>query len=339
MNSKLLKYTKQGIYCPQADVYIDPAGKVDKAIITHAHSDHARRGPEHFLAHPVTAALMRHRLGSRINIQETEYGREIVHNGIKISLHPAGHVPGSAQVRIEGCGETAVISGDYKTENDGFSVPFEPLKCDLFVTESTFALPIYKWEQQEKIYDKINQWWQRNKNAGIVSVICGYSIGKAQRIIKHLDASIGNIYAHTVIEDVNRILRSRGFTLPVTKEVNESTAYEELRGNIIIAPPSYVNSVVPGRIGKYSIGFASGWFKTRKAWGRQSCDAGFILSDHADWDGLNEAIKLTQAERVYVTHGFTAQFVKWLRSNEIKAFELNKSELNKNELNKNEMSL
>ncbi|MBL8016033.1 MAG: DNA ligase-associated DEXH box helicase, partial [Ignavibacteria bacterium] len=159
MNSKLLKYTKQGLYCPQADIYIDPAGKVDKAIITHAHSDHARRGPDHFLAHPVTSALMRHRLGSRINIQETEYGTEILLNGIRISLHPAGHVPGSAQVRIEGCGEIAVISGDYKTENDGFSVPFDPLKCDLFVTESTFALPIYKWEPQEKVYDKINQWW------------------------------------------------------------------------------------------------------------------------------------------------------------------------------------
>jgi len=180
MKSKLLKLTRQGIYCPQADLYIDPVGKTQKAVITHAHSDHARRGSENYLAHPITSQLMKHRLGSKINVQSLSYGSVVNINGIKISLYPAGHVPGSAQVKLEGCGEIAVVSGDYKTENDGLSASFEPVRCNVFVTESTFALPIYKWEPQEVIYKRINDWWLRNKTAGIVSVVCGYSIGKAQ---------------------------------------------------------------------------------------------------------------------------------------------------------------
>ena len=175
MKSKLLKFTKLGLYCPKADLYIDPAGKTDKAVITHAHSDHARRGSAHYLAHPITASLMLHRLGSKINVQGLEYGKIIHINGVKISLHPAGHVPGSSQVRLEGSGEIAVISGDYKTENDSISTPFEPVKCNLFVTESTFALPIYKWEQQEIIYRQINSWWARNKSH-LVHQVCDHCV-------------------------------------------------------------------------------------------------------------------------------------------------------------------
>jgi len=322
LNSKLLKYTKKGLYCSQADIYIDPAGKTNRAIITHAHSDHARRGSDSYLAHPVTALLMRHRLGSKINVQELEYGRKVNINGISISLHPAGHVPGSAQVRLEGCGEIAVISGDYKLENDRLSTPFEPVKCDVFVTETTFALPIYKWEPQEIIYKKINDWWLRNKKNGIVSVIGGYSLGKAQRILKHLDTSTGKIFTHPVIEDVNEILRDSKFGLPETHRLNENTAYKELKGNIVIGPPSFTGGGSIKDTGKYSIGYASGWLKTRKAWGWQSIDIGFALSDHCDWDGLNMAVKLTGAEKVFATHGFTKQYVKWLRENEISAYEL-----------------
>jgi len=322
MISKLLQYTKEGIYCPQADLFIDPSGKANRAVITHAHSDHARRGSDSYLAHPVTALLMKHRLGSKINVQGLEYGKKININGINISLHPAGHVPGSAQVRLEGCGEIAVISGDYKTENDSLSTPFEPVICDVFVTETTFALPIYKWEPQEVIYKRINDWWLRNKNAGIVSVLCGYSIGKAQRIIKHLDISIGKIYTHTVIEDVNEILRNCKISLPKTHRLNENTSNKELLGNIVIAPPSFTGGGWLGGIEKYSVGYASGWLKTRKAWGRQSIDIGLPLSDHADWDGLNKTVKDTGAGVVYATHGFTNQFVKFLRAENIDAFEL-----------------
>ena len=322
MKSKLLKLTRQGIYCPQADLYIDPVGKTQKAVITHAHSDHARRGSENYLAHPITSQLMKHRLGSKINVQSLSYGSVVNINGIKISLYPSGHVPGSAQVKLEGCGEIAVVSGDYKTENDGLSASFEPVRCNVFVTESTFALPIYKWEPQEVIYKRINDWWLRNKTAGIVSVVCGYSIGKAQRMIKHLDTSIGKIYTHSVIEDVNEILRNCKMSLPKTHRLNENTSYKELLGNIVIAPPSFTGSGWLNGIGKYSVGYASGWLKTRKAWGRQSIDIGFPLSDHADWDGLNKSVKDTGAEVVYATHGFTNQFVKFLRAGSIDAFEL-----------------
>jgi putative mRNA 3-end processing factor len=322
LKSNLLKYTKKGLYCPHADIYIDPWGNVDKAVITHAHSDHARRGSENYLAHPVTSQLMKHRLGSKINVQDLEYGCKVTVNGIKLSLYPAGHVPGSAQVKLEGCGEVAVVSGDYKTENDGLSAPFEPVKCNVFVTESTFALPIYKWEPQEVIYKRINDWWRRNKAAGIVSVLYGYSIGKTQRIIKHLNSSIGKIYTHPVIEDVNEILRTCKINLPKTHRLNEKTSSKELNGNIVIAPPSFTGTGWLGGICKYSVGYASGWLKTRKAWGRQSIDIGFSLSDHADWDGLNKTVKETGAEVVYATHGFTSQFVKFLRAGNIDAFEL-----------------
>ena len=327
MKSKLLKFTKLGLYCPCADLYIDPAGKTDKAVITHAHSDHARRGSAHYLAHPVTAELIKHRLGSKINVQGLDYSKVININGVKISLHPAGHVPGSSQVRLEGSGEIAVISGDYKTENDSLSTPFEPVKCNLFVTESTFALPVYKWEEQETIYKQINNWWARNSSAGIVSILCGYSIGKAQRIIKHLDTTLGKIYTHSVIEDVNDILRRCNLNLPRTYRINENASYDELKGNIVIAPPSFTNREWLSNIRKYSIGYASGWFKTRRAWGRQSVDIGFVLSDHSDWDGLNRSVLDTEAEIVYATHGFTGQFVKYLRENNIDAYELNNPEV------------
>jgi putative mRNA 3-end processing factor len=324
--SKLLKYTKQGLYCPQADLFIDPSGKAEKAVITHAHSDHARRGSKFYLAHPVTSALIKHRLGKNINTQDLNYGDIININGIKVSLHPAGHVPGSSQVRLEGNGEIAVVSGDYKIENDGLSEPFEPVKCDVFVTESTFALPIYQWEKQEIIYDRINQWWNRNKRNDIITVIGGYSIGKAQRITSHLDTSIGKIYAHRVIEDVNNILRANSLKLPETFVIDENTSYEELIGNLIIAPPSFTPGSLIGKKEMYSVGYASGWLKTNKAWGRQSIDIGFALSDHADWPGLNIAIKSTGAEKIYVTHGFTKQFVKWLNDNGQNAYELNESD-------------
>ena len=325
MRSKLLKYTKQGIYCPRADLYIDPSGKADKAVITHAHSDHARRGAKHYLAHPVTSALIKHRLGKNIFTQELDYGETLNINGIKLSLHPAGHVPGSSQVRLEGNGEIAVVSGDYKIEYDGLSDAFEPVKCDLFVTESTFALPIYQWEPQQLIYNRINDWWNRNKRNGLVTVIGGYSIGKAQRIISHLDTSIGKIFAHKVVEDVNKILKLNGYKLPETILADENTPYEELKGNLIIAPPSFIPGSLLGKRELYSVGYASGWLKTNRAWGRQSIDIGFALSDHADWDGLNNAVKSTCAEKIYVTHGFTKQFVKWLMDKDIEAYELNEN--------------
>lgn len=322
MNSKLLKYTKQGIYCPPADIYIDPWGKVDKAVITHGHSDHARRGAKKYLAHRITVPIIKHRLGSDINAKSAEFGEVITINGVRLSLVPAGHIPGSAQVRLEHKGEVAVVSGDYKIENDGFSDAFEPVKCNTFVTESTFGLPIYKWKPQKEIAADINNWWKANRQKGFASVLCGYSLGKAQRIIHMLDSRIGKIYTHGAVQSVNELLKKAGMQLPETELVTKENSKNDFSGAIIIAPPSASGSPWLNKFEPYSLGYASGWMNVRGARRWQAIDIGFALSDHADWPGLNEAIKLTGAESVYVTHGFTSVFVRWLKEKGIDAHEL-----------------
>lgn len=322
MRSKLLKYTKKGLYCPQADIYIDPWGNVDKAVITHAHSDHARRCAKSFIAQNISVPVIKQRLGSDININGIAYGKTFTINGVKVSLHPAGHIPGSAQVRLEHKGEIAVISGDYKTVDDGLTDAFEPVKCHTFVTESTFGLPIYKWKPQQEIYDDINNWWRRNKAKGKTTVICGYSLGKAQRILYHLDPSIGKIFTHRAIENVNEAFRKQGLKIPETTVITKEHTKNDFPGNLVIAPSSAAGTPWINKFEPYSIGNASGWMAVRGAKRWQAIDMGFALSDHADWTGLNSAIKETGAETIYVTHGFTAVFVKWLREKGYDAHEL-----------------
>ncbi len=328
--TKLLKFTYKGIYCPEADIYIDPEKAVDRAVITHAHSDHARYGHKQYLAHKISVPLLKHRLGSKINIQGVEYGEVITHNGVKISLHPAGHIPGSAQVRLEYKGETAVISGDYKLEDDGLTTPFEPVKCNTFITESTFASPVYKWKPQAQIFDEINKWWKQNKEDGITSILFGYSLGKAQRMLYNVDRSIGNIFAHGTITDINKILNESGFNLPVVENPAEYT--ETLRGSLIIAPSSIRKTGLMQSIGEYSTAFASGWMAASRGFYIKGINRGFALSDHADWDGLCEAVKLTGAEEIYVNHGFSRAFVIWLRKNGYNAYEAYTKPPNKNQL-------
>ncbi|MEO8512424.1 MAG: ligase-associated DNA damage response exonuclease [Ignavibacteria bacterium] len=322
MKTGLLKYTKKGLYCPQADIYIDPWGNVDKAVITHAHSDHARRCAKSFIAHFLSVPIMKQRLGSDINVKGIDYRKVININGVKVSLHPAGHIPGSAQVRLEHKGEITVISGDYKVVDDGLSEAFEPVKCHTFVTESTFGLPIYKWKPQQEIYDDINNWWRRNKAKRKTTVICGYSLGKAQRILYHLDPSIGKIFTHGAIENVNRVFREQGLQIPLTTLVTKEHTKKDFPGNLVIAPSSAAGNGWLNKFEPYSIGNASGWMNVRGAKRWQAIDMGFALSDHADWTGLNSAIKETGAETIYVTHGFTAVFVKWLREKGYDAHEL-----------------
>jgi putative mRNA 3-end processing factor len=322
LKSNILKYTKQGLYCPQADVYIDPWGKVDKAVITHGHSDHARLGPKKYLAHRITVPIIKQRLGSGINVKAVEYGEVLSVNGVKISLHPAGHIPGSAQVRMEHKGEVAVVSGDYKLVNDGFTTPFEVVKCNTFVTESTFGLPIYKWKSQKELSLDINKWWKRNKEKGFASVLCGYSLGKAQRIIYNLDKKIGKIFTHGAVQRVNELLINEGMPLPKTELVTKETPKTKFAGAMIIAPPSAMGTPWLNKFDPYSLGYASGWMNVRGAKRWQAIDIGFPVSDHADWPDLNEAIKQTGAETVYVTHGFTAVFVRWLREQGMDAYEL-----------------
>jgi len=175
----LITFTHTGMYCAAADVYIDPWRPVDRCIITHAHSDHARTGMGHYLCHEHSVHLLRHRLGADISVEGIPYGEVRNINGVQFSLHPAGHVIGSAQVRVEHKGEVWTISGDYKTEDDGFTPPFEVVRCHTFITECTFGLPVYTWEPQRSIFDEINAWWRTNAAEGVATVISAYSLGKA----------------------------------------------------------------------------------------------------------------------------------------------------------------
>ncbi|CAN7178794.1 ligase-associated DNA damage response exonuclease [Pseudoduganella sp. LjRoot289] len=311
--SDMVIVRKEGLYCVPGDFYIDPWRPVPRAVITHAHSDHARAGHGHYLAAAPGVNILKSRLGD-IAIQGLDYGTQVEHNGVRISLHPAGHVLGSAQVRMEHRGEVWVASGDYKVEPDATCAPFEPVRCDTFITESTFGLPIYRWQPQQEIFDDINAWWRRNAEQGRPSVLLGYSFGKAQRMLSGLDPAIGTIICHGAVEPLNRVYRAAGVALPATRMVGE-VDQAGIRRSLVLAPPSAAGSPWIRRFGDYSDAFASGWMLLRGARRRRGVDRGFVLSDHADWPGLMSAILATGAQRVIVTHGAIAAMVRWLCQN------------------------
>ncbi|MBQ5946661.1 ligase-associated DNA damage response exonuclease [Massilia sp. ST3] len=308
---------REGLYCVPGQFYIDPWRPVDRAVITHAHGDHARYGHGHYLAAASGVGVLRSRLGD-ITVDGLEYGERITHNGVTISLHPAGHVLGSAQVRMECGGEVWVASGDYKVGPDPTCAPFEPVRCDTFITESTFGLPIYRWETEETIMDEINRWWRKNADEGRCSVVFAYAFGKAQRILAGLDPSIGPIVCHGAVEPLNKVYRAEGVDLPPTLMVSEVDK-AALRRALVVAPPSASGSPWMKRFGDYSDAFASGWMLLRGARRRRGVDRGFVLSDHADWPGLMSAIKATEAEQVIVTHGSIPTMVRWLCQNGLDA--------------------
>jgi len=308
---------KEGLYCVPGDFYIDPWRPVPRAVITHAHGDHARVGHGHYLAAAPGIGVLKSRLGD-ITVDAMAYGQSVTHNGVKISLHPAGHVLGSAQVRMEVGGEVWVASGDYKVEPDKTCAPFEPVRCDTFITESTFGLPIYRWQPEAELMAEINAWWRKNADEGRCSVVFAYSFGKAQRILAGLDASIGTIVCHGSVEPLNRAYRAEGVDIPPTVLVTE-VEKALLRRAMVIAPPSASGSTWMKRFGDYSDAFASGWMLLRGARRRRGVDRGFVLSDHADWPGLMSAIKATEAERVIVTHGSIPTLVRWLNQNGLEA--------------------
>ncbi len=309
----LLEFTDRGIFCKKGDFHIDPWKPVDSALITHAHADHSRWGMKKYLAHEKSLPIMRHRLGD-ISLSGVAYHESISINGVTVSFHPAGHIPGSAQIRVESKGEVWVVSGDYKLSNDGISTPFSPVKCHTMITESTFGLPVFKWRKQQEIISDINAWWKENKEAGLASVILGYSLGKAQRILCSVDSSIGPILLHGAIHNSNLALTESGLQFPQTDLITSDTPKENYPGSLIIAPPSALGSAWMKKLKPYKVGTASGWMALRGARRRRNVDKGFILSDHADWDELNTAIEASEAERVYVTHGYSNIFANWLQS-------------------------
>lgn len=309
----MIEFTPNGLFCPRAQVYIDPWKPVRKAVITHAHSDHAYPGHSLYLSTRETVPLLKHRLGSHIKTQGLEYNESITLNGVRISFHPAGHIYGSAQIRLEYKGEIWVISGDYKTENDGISQPIEVVKCHTFITESTFGLPAFQWKPQEQIYDEINGWWRDNAQKGIVSIISAYSLGKAQRIINNLDGSIGPVYTHGAIENTHEVFRREGVTIPRGLQVTDDQKPDRFQNALVIAPPSAMGSAWTKRFGAYDEAVASGWMAVRGIKRRRNVGRGFVLSDHADWQGLNNVIRETGASRILVTHGFSDIFSRWLQ--------------------------
>ena len=302
----------EGLYCPPGNFYIDPWRPVDRAVITHGHSDHARPGNGHYLTMALGEPILRKRLGTDISLDILAYGETINHHGVTLSLHPAGHVLGSAQVRLEYQGEVWVASGDYKLDDDGTCAPFEPVRCHTFITESTFGLPIYRWIPQEELFADINAWWQANAVTQRTSVLFCYALGKAQRLLSGLDPNIGPIGAHGAMAPLNQIYREAGVHLPSTHSAAEVTDVEQLRRSMVLAPPSAQGTPWMKRFGDYADGFASGWMHLRGTRRRRGVDRGFVMSDHADWPGLQQAITATGAQRVFVTHGQVEVMVRWL---------------------------
>lgn len=311
----MITFDNCGIYCAQAGVYIDPWKPVDKAIITHAHSDHARMGMGAYLAHEHAVPVMRFRLGADINVQPLTYGEQVVMNGVRISLHPAGHIWGSAQVRLEYKGEVWVVSGDYKLQHDGISTPFEAVTCHSFITESTFGLPIYNFPPVEEVHKDINEWWRKNREEDKNSVIVAYALGKAQRVLQHLDTSIGNIYTHGAVDNINKLYNDTIGPLAATQRIDNTVNRKDIKGAMIIAPPSALDTPWMRTMQPYKLGICSGWMQLRGTRRRRGADRGFIMSDHADWNQLNTAVKATGAENVYVTHGYKSLYAKWLQTN------------------------
>lgn len=316
----LITFTNKGIYCKQGDFYIDPWRPVNLAVTTHGHADHVKWGNKAYLCHELTKPILQHRIGE-LNIQTLPYRKEININGVKLSLYPAGHVIGSAQIRLEYKGEVCVISGDYKIEYDGVSTAFEPVKCHTFVSESTFGLPIYKWQPQEDIFNKIRNWISSNRDKNQTTVLVAYSLGKAQRLMAGL-AGYGDIYVHRSIANLNDAFSKAGVSLPDAIPITDEISKEILQKGIVIVPPVMADGKWIKSLTHAATGICSGWMQVRAGRRWRSADAGFALSDHADWPGLLTAIKATEAEKVFVTHGYTAIFSKYLNEIGIEAEEV-----------------
>ncbi|HEY0732881.1 MAG TPA: ligase-associated DNA damage response exonuclease [Chitinophagaceae bacterium] len=317
----LIEFLDKGLYCRAGDFYIDPWKPVNKAIITHAHSDHARWGSKYYLCHHDTKPILQARLGPN-TYQSVGWNETVYINGVRVTLYPAGHIIGSSQIKVEYNGEAWVVSGDYKTENDGLSGQFEPVKCNTFITECTFGLPIYKWKPQDEIYKGIQNWILKNKAQGKTSVLIAYSLGKAQRLLKPISEVSEHIFVHGAVYNMHMALVNAGWQLPRVKKVSYDTPKEDLHGTVVIAPSSAEGSPWLKRFAPYETGICSGWMQVRGNVRRKNADAGFVLSDHADWEGLIDVCKTTEAECVYATHGFQAVFSRYLTEQGIQAKEV-----------------
>ncbi len=317
---RLLTETPKGLFCEPGNFYIDPWRPVDRAIITHAHADHARWGSKRYLAAETSSQVLRIRMGEKAKLDYQPLGEPLTIGGVNVSFHPAGHILGSAQVKIEKDGYSVVVSGDYKRQADSTCLPFEPVRCNTFVTESTFGLPIYRWPSSESVFDGINDWWRSNQIDGKASLLLAYSLGKAQRLLAGVDASIGPIYTHGAVEKLNAGYRAAGVAIPDTTYVGNVDAKQtDWSQSLIVAPPSAAGGPWAKRFGKISVAMASGWMQIRGTRRRRAMDRGFILSDHVDWHDLLKTIRETEAENVWVTHGYADIVVRHLQEKGLNA--------------------
>lgn len=314
MRDPLLKATDRGLYCPIGKFYIDPWAAVEHAVITHAHTDHARWGCGRYLCTPTGAIVLEARFGAsfRGRMQALPYGAPLDVHGVQLSFHPAGHVLGSAMVRLEHKGEVWVASGDYKTRPDGISEPWEPVRCHTFITESTFGLPVFRWRPAAELNAELNAWWRANAQAGRTSVVFGYSLGKAQRLIAAADTDIGPIFIHGAMTQTTQAYRDAGIALPPTTHADRESVRRAAGRALVIAPPAAVGSPWLRKFGDVATAFASGWMHVRGTRRRRNVDRGFAISDHADWPGLMHAIAESGAESIGVTHGSVGTLVRYL---------------------------
>jgi putative mRNA 3-end processing factor len=321
--SPLIASTEKGLYCEAGGFYIDPNRVVDVAVITHAHSDHARRGSKHYITVHSGVGLLRARIGKKISVQGVAYGEKFKLGDVVVSLHPAGHILGSAQVRVEHGSEVWVASGDYKRDPDPSCEPFETVRCDTFITEATFGTPKYTWPKNARHGEDLSQWWSSNAADGRNSIVFGYSLGKGQRILAELAPFAKRpILIHGAMAELTECYRAEGKKLAPTELLDTAVSSAEksgvaLKGELILAPPSVLTESWAKWFGDYRTAFASGWMQTG-GWGRGKYDHGFVMSDHADWNDLNRTIRESGATRVFVQHRDGA-LVRHLRANGVEA--------------------
>ncbi len=318
-SADLVVATDAGLYCPDGDFYVDPWQPVPRAVVTHAHGDHAVVGANRYLTSAAGRQPLLTRVGEDSIVDGLAYGEPLRINNVELSFHPAGHILGSAQVRLERGGEVWVVSGDYKTAADPTCDRFEPVACSTFITESTFGLPIYRWRSQQAVFGEINAWWRANAAEGRPSLVFAYALGKAQRLLSGVDSSIGPVLCHGAVERWNAVYRGAGVALPPTVVPRQNEGRQLWRTSLIVAPPSARGALWERKFANRSTAFVSGWMQIRGARRRRAVDRGFVLSDHADWPGLVAAIRATGAARVLATHGATGPIVRWLNEQGLSA--------------------
>ena len=310
----MLVETAAGLYCPAGEFHVDPWQPVDRAVITHAHGDHARPGSAAYLCADPSALLLRRRFGSEARIESAVYGHALTLGGVRVSFHPAGHVLGSAQIRVEGAEGTWVVSGDYKRAADPTCAPFEPVRCDTFVTESTFGLPIYRWDSSDSVIRDVFGWWQANAAEQRSSVLFCYSIGKAQRLLAELAALTDRrVFVHGMMLPMIEAYREAGVAMLPVESATEQRRGTSFAGELVLAPLPARGTPWMRRLGQHSDGFASGLMRVRGVRRQRAFDRGFVLSDHADWPALLQTIGETGASRVLATHGHAEPLARYVR--------------------------